>query len=264
MRYSRWGIAIAAILVIVSIVGCAHRTQNGQTVPVSPWEQVLTDNDLLAHANKMVAETTINVQATFPDKLSTQQAARILVAQKRIADVDQTLTGLLQQGPTVATPDEVARYVARIRAAVDDMVSSGDLSIKSPESQQTIKAYVDSISSLAESVLNQVQTLQASPPVKGSSLVLPIPMQQSGTPPVALLITQLVGLALSTAPLAFEEAAKIRRLLAANPDVQANLKQIYEDTTETNAETIKVVDDWLAAHGLDADGKPLVQTSAGG
>jgi len=62
------------------------------------------------------------------------------------------------------------------------------------------------------------------------------------------LVISIITAALQLAPLGISTIEAIKKLLASDPAIPADLAQILNDTAADNAATLAAVQAWLAAH----------------
>lgn len=134
--------------------GCAVKP----SAPVSPAEQVLADNAILATSNGAVATAVMKLQGA--GLVSTATAAPILGEQYRIAQIDNQLTPLLTATPSKWDTTQILQLIQQINSTADNLVSHGLVGIRDPAQQQAITRNLDTITTIAGQMLQLVQSLK--------------------------------------------------------------------------------------------------------
>jgi hypothetical protein len=147
---------IAPILLLLAFLpACIHKSSGA----ITPWERVHTYNAALADANNALEKGA--EAAVSSNLLQPAQAAPIINWTGRVALLHQQITSILAtKQATSATLASVSAVVDQIKATVDS-IPAGDFGIKNPKSQQTFKQDFDLIYSLADKILESLQTISA-------------------------------------------------------------------------------------------------------
>ncbi len=150
------GVCVLILLTVLQPIGCAHRRPGPQGQPVAevtPYEQAMAANAVLATTNAAVAKGVIGVEEQ--GLISVEDAERILAVQFNIAVFDRELTLILQQGPDVAKAKaaDITRLVDQIEKSASGLVSTGSLGIKNTSKQAEIQGNVAAVASLARSLI---------------------------------------------------------------------------------------------------------------
>ncbi len=152
-------LAWLAIAVLVGLAiqqtACAHRRPGPQgqpPQPATPYEQAMAANTVLAITNAQVAKGVIAVQEA--GLITVADAQPILDAQFDIAVADRELTQILELGPEAATgqASKINELIARIAKAADNLILTGAIQIKNPESQAQLSGNVAAVAQLARSL----------------------------------------------------------------------------------------------------------------
>ena len=246
-------VALGSLLLLLLALGdaCIHKT-GGQ--PVTPWERVTTYNAALAEANYGVeqgAEACVSANV-----LSVSQAAPIINWTGQVAIVHEQITAILSQGKaTQANVASVAVLVGTISSSVAQL-PPGALGIKNPKSQQTFQADVQSITTLANSLLTALQALVPSSsnvqPTRGNMLALLWFPFLFGMALTAGLVEEIVALIVQLGPLAVDLFLKLEGLLNLTPDEKQNIANAIAAANQADAQTIRKVTAWMQANGFTA------------
>lgn len=131
--------------------GCIHR--QGTNQPVTPFEQVLVWNDALAQTNNHIARGIIEAS---PSLIAPDKAIVVLRAQKAVAVIDEQITAVLRQGPDAARLNAAGlkSLLDQLSQSVSNLIDSGAIGVKNPESKQTFDADVRVVSTLAGNLLS--------------------------------------------------------------------------------------------------------------
>ncbi len=144
-------LALATLGVLAGCTGCIHR--QGTNQPVTPFEQVLVWNDVLAQTNNHISRGII---AMSPSVVAPAKAIEVLRAQKNLAVIDEQITTILKQGPDAAKQNSAAlqSLLDQLSQSATILVDSGAIGVKNPETQRTFDADVQIISTLAGNILS--------------------------------------------------------------------------------------------------------------
>ena len=151
MRNKRIYASICLSVLLLSMAGCIHR--QGTKQPVTPYEQTLVWNDLLAQTNDSIAKGIVQISPTL---ISPEKAAVILRQQKNIAIIDNQITAILKEGQDYAniSSSQLQALLAQLKASVQAIIDSGAIGIKNPQTQQTFDADIQAVGSLADQILS--------------------------------------------------------------------------------------------------------------
>jgi hypothetical protein len=80
---------------------------------------------------------------------------------------------------------------------------------------------------------------------------------------ITLLLQVLQGLTLVSAEIipAEQLIAKLHSIFTLNPNVQVSIQNLAADALQADADTIQLVKDWQAAHGISSDTPPAPRTN---
>lgn len=151
-------IRIPALLLVLALVisssGCLHKSGGGQ---VTPYERAVTYNTMLAQVNFDVQKGVIQLQQS--GVLSVSQADAVLKHQAAIADDHEKITNILAKGPDVGSnqSEMIKAAIEDIKSQVQAAITSGNLGIKNPVSQQTFASDAAAIAEFANLLVTQLQ-----------------------------------------------------------------------------------------------------------
>lgn len=143
-----------------TIQSCAPRVPASPTVPgraATPIENLLAYNAALANANVAAEQGIIaaNRAGLLPDK-GTQDA---LDQSAKIAIADKQLTIIFQAGPAAIKGNSlVLTLIKQIQDSVGVLFTSGVVGVKDPQKQAQIKAFTDSILTIAGQISGTLQS----------------------------------------------------------------------------------------------------------
>jgi len=147
MEKHRKGFTVILLCVVFATVGCIHKTGGS----VTPWEQVTTYNAALAQANNTAEQ---GAEAVVVSGLVSPSDMRpVIQTTGQVATLHLQITAILQQGTaTAANVASVQTLVDQIKASIAALPPT-TLGIKNPKSQQSFYADLNSIGTLADSLL---------------------------------------------------------------------------------------------------------------
>jgi len=242
-------VCLLALAAIAFTAACIHKTGGA----VTPWERVTTYNAALAEANYGVeqgAEACVSANLMTP-----VQAAPLINWTGQVAIVHQQITAILAQGQvTQANLASVTSLVQVITGSIAQL-PAGALGIKNPKSQQTFQVDVQSIATLANSVLSALQAIAPTPPTSSGSsragLVLALLfLPFFGMALSAALIEEIVSLIVQLGPLAVDLFLKLESLLNLTPDEKQNIANAIAASNQADQQTVAKVTAWMQANGF--------------
>ena len=141
---------VLCLTLLLLSVGCALK--HPDSTPVTPYEKVILANASLAQVNNSVARGVIQLEGVNPGVLSNGSIEKILRVQASIADADNRLTLILDQGPTVAGGQaaQIQALIATITQQIDLGIQDGALGVKNPATQQSFTADLQAIKGFAD------------------------------------------------------------------------------------------------------------------
>ena len=140
------------LLVLLLNTACIHKASG----PATPWEKVATYNAAFADLNNSIERGAEAVAAS--GVITKQQAAPILLWNSQVAVAHQQITAIIAKG-SVTTSDltSIEGLLDQIRSSGNQLIRSGALGIKNPNSQQTFATDFNSIYTLADTILSLLQ-----------------------------------------------------------------------------------------------------------
>ena len=156
-----WILTLAAVVSIVS-GGCAARAKNITGVPsgvtqaqVQNWDAAVANLQKIASVTTTLRQAVISLNKTgaFPDGPA---YAGTLSGIGRIDELQIAAANFLQGVPndwSATTQATVNGYVTQIQAILTDLISSGVVGIKNPQSQQQVTALINEIGSAAAMII---------------------------------------------------------------------------------------------------------------
>lgn len=154
---SKKGFALCILLLLVT-VACLHKSNNA---PVTSWEKVSAYNAALADTNQTVQQGVVVLVTN--QVLSPAQAKPIMEWCGSAASINSQIASIIGKGSVVSAADysTVQALTQQLSDSAKLLIASGALGIKNPKSQQSVSADVDSIVSLAGTILGILQSMQA-------------------------------------------------------------------------------------------------------
>ncbi len=150
-KYFAAGLIVSVFLLTIA---CIHKTGNQ---PVSGWERVTTDNAIFAQINNSVEQGTEAVVRS--GLLKPQDAVPVIDFTGQVAIIHQQLTAILDNGPNLSVSDlgTVNSLLVQVQILGQTLVQNGALGIKNPKTQQSIAADIQSLVTLAQTLLSEIQ-----------------------------------------------------------------------------------------------------------
>ncbi len=150
MHEPRRSMTLTAVLgTVLLAAACAHRI--GSQVPVTPYEQAMSTNAVIAAVNNSVGAglVALNELGVAPFK-DVERTRSLLDYTYRIAAADKQLTTILALGADKAQPRgaEIKQYTDAIAAAAQELVNTGVLGVKNPRTQRNVDTEVQTIAIL--------------------------------------------------------------------------------------------------------------------
>lgn len=263
---------LSALCVLAICAACIHRT----TGTVSPWERVTTDNALLAQTNNAVEQ---GAEAVAASRLRTpEQIAPVIRECAQVANAHLQITAILEKGSSVSASDydSIQALLQQIQASASQLISSGELGVKNPKTQNLLSSDVQALSSLASALVTELQAFRQNPAPPMTAPAISVPASRRGGPPASWLllfglagmgvmgmaaapasqltpdlIAEIVALILQIGPLAIDFFEKLQPLLNLGPDEKANIANAIAASNAADADTIARVAAWMKANGLD-------------
>lgn len=144
----------ALALFLCLTTACLHKAGNA---PITPWERVMSDNAVFAQLNSSVEQGTEAVVTS--GLLKPADAAPVIGFSGEVANIHRQLTAILANGPNINATNlaTISTLLAQVQTSGTALVQSGSIGVKNPNTQQTIAADIQSLVSLAQSLLAEIQ-----------------------------------------------------------------------------------------------------------
>lgn len=155
-------VLLTPIVLIVALgleVACIKKT----TGTVTPWEKAASYNAAFADLNQTI-EQGAEIAASG-NILPKDNAAQVIDFTGRAATVHLQITAIIQKGAN-ASPTDMASMqdlLSQISASGQVLIKSGNIGIKNPRSQQDFAQDVAALINLAQTLINLIPQLQATP-----------------------------------------------------------------------------------------------------
>jgi hypothetical protein len=142
------------VLLLLTCSACIHKKGGN----VSPYEQAVTYNTMLAEINNSIAQGVITVEQSA--LMPTETANNILTFQKLVADDHEKLTKILGAGKSGATDQAstIQSVLAEMRIQAGALINSGGLAIKNPKSQRLFTEDLNSLLSLVNQIASSLHS----------------------------------------------------------------------------------------------------------
>lgn len=120
----------------------------------------MTDNAVLAQFIDTAERGT--ELAVGAGAIAIDEARPAIQFEAQAAEVHKKVTALLAQGHDTATLGQVTILLNNLKIQADALVASGEIGVKNPKTQQSITADIDSIGTMVEAVVSDIELFQAS------------------------------------------------------------------------------------------------------
>lgn len=140
------------LTVLLASVGCIHKASG----PVTPMEKISTDWAVLAEFLQTAEAGT--QAAVTSGVITTAQARPIIQFELQVAQNQQALTPVIQQGQTAITSSTALQsFLTSVGTQAQALVK---LDVTNPKTQQPISADIAFITSLANVVIGDISALK--------------------------------------------------------------------------------------------------------
>lgn len=148
-------LTVVCVMAALVCAGCTHKSSG----TITPMERVTTDNAVFAQLVNSIEQGAEALSSTGVLPAST--VVPIVAWCGNAATIDNEISAILAKSSTVSPTDyaSLQALVAQLGTSASTLVSSGALAVKNPKTQQTISADINSASTLAQSLLGEIQAL---------------------------------------------------------------------------------------------------------
>lgn len=148
----------ALSLLLLLTVGCIHKT----SAAITPWERVTTDNAILAQSINTIEQGA--EAAVTSGVLSRQAGGQLIGYTGQAATIQLQVNALLATAPNVSASDlnTVSSLVTQLGNSASSLISSGQIGVKNPTSQQLFSADVQAVVNVSTLLISEIQAAKGS------------------------------------------------------------------------------------------------------